>query len=77
MAKTKPFDNYSDEYDSWFKDHETIYESELRAAGELVFDEFNLLIFLLGFHKFWKKLIFNIVTRKSTKYRPETSHLCN
>lgn len=24
MAKTKPFDNYSDEYDSWFEEHETI-----------------------------------------------------
>lgn len=54
MAKTKPFDNYSDEYDSWFKDHETIYESELRAAGELVFDEFNLLIFSSDFISFGK-----------------------
>jgi SAM-dependent methyltransferase len=36
VTKTEPFDKYSDEYDSWFDEHETIYESELKAVKELI-----------------------------------------
>lgn len=36
MTKTEPFDKYSDEYDSWFDEHKTIYESELKAVKELI-----------------------------------------
>jgi SAM-dependent methyltransferase len=36
VTKTEPFDKYSDEYDSWFDEHKTIYESELKAVKELI-----------------------------------------
>jgi SAM-dependent methyltransferase len=39
VTKTKPFDKYSDEYDRWFDEHETIYESELKAVKELIPEE--------------------------------------
>lgn len=36
MAKTKPFDNYSDEYDRWFDENEKAYQSEVLAMKELI-----------------------------------------
>lgn len=39
MTKTKPFDEYSDDYDRWFDEHENIYESELKAVKELTPEE--------------------------------------
>lgn len=36
MAKTKPFDNYSEEYDSWFEENEKAYRSELLAVEEVL-----------------------------------------
>jgi len=31
MAKTKPFNNYSDEYDNWFIENKYVFQSELNA----------------------------------------------
>ncbi|MBS3766466.1 class I SAM-dependent methyltransferase, partial [Candidatus Bipolaricaulota bacterium] len=39
MAKTKPFDNYSEEYDSWFDENEKAYRSELLAVEEVLPEE--------------------------------------
>lgn len=36
MPKTKPFDNYSDEYDRWFDENEKVYQSEVLAMKELI-----------------------------------------
>lgn len=36
MAKTKPFDHFSDEYDAWFDTHQKEYDLELRALLEVM-----------------------------------------
>lgn len=36
MPKTKPFDNYSEDYDSWFEENEKAYHSELLAVEEVL-----------------------------------------
>jgi len=41
MAKTKPFDNYSDEYDRWFDENEQAYQSEVLAMQELIPEGFE------------------------------------
>lgn len=41
MAKTKPFDNYSDEYDRWFDENENAYQSEVLAMQELIPEDFE------------------------------------
>lgn len=39
MAKTNPFDQYPQEYDRWFDQHETVYRNELLAIRELMPEE--------------------------------------
>jgi SAM-dependent methyltransferase len=41
MPKTKPFDNYSDEYDRWFDENEKAYQSEVLAMKELIPESFE------------------------------------
>lgn len=36
MAKTEPFDLYSDEYDLWFDEHAQFYAAELEAVRQLL-----------------------------------------
>lgn len=36
MAKTQPYDAYSDDYDRWFDEHEALYRSELKAVKSLL-----------------------------------------
>ncbi len=36
MAERSPFDKHPEEYDSWFDEHENVYESELLAVKEMV-----------------------------------------
>ncbi len=36
MAKTKPFDNFTDKYDDWFSENEFVYESETEAVKSLL-----------------------------------------
>ncbi len=36
MAKIKPFENYPSRYERWFDENKFVYESELRAVGELL-----------------------------------------
>lgn len=36
MAKTGPFDDYSEEYDQWFEEHKELYEAELKGVAELL-----------------------------------------
>ncbi|HKJ67819.1 MAG TPA: class I SAM-dependent methyltransferase [bacterium] len=36
MAKITPFEEHSDQYESWFSDHHAAYESELSAVKELL-----------------------------------------
>ena len=36
MAKTEPFDKYSDEYDVWFDKNVDLYEAELAAIRQLI-----------------------------------------
>ncbi len=35
MAKTKPFDLYSQEYDKWFDEHQELYRLEITALRTL------------------------------------------
>lgn len=36
MAKTKPFDDFPDEYENWFDEHHSVYLSELNAIKQFV-----------------------------------------
>ncbi len=36
MAKTEPFDRYTDIYEQWFADHYYVFQSELLALKQLV-----------------------------------------
>jgi len=36
MPKTKPFDNYSDEYDNWFVKNKYVFQSELNAIKKVL-----------------------------------------
>lgn len=36
MPKTRPFDQYSDEYDAWYDDHSDLYGAELEAIRQLI-----------------------------------------
>ena len=36
MPKTKPFDNYSDEYDNWFVENKYAFQSELNAIKKVL-----------------------------------------
>ena len=36
MAKTEPFDNYSDEYDNWFIENKYVFRSELNALQKVI-----------------------------------------
>jgi len=36
MAKTKPFDKFSDEYDNWFVENKYVFQSELEAIKKVI-----------------------------------------
>lgn len=36
MAKTKPFDKYYKDYEEWFRHHEQVYKSELKAVAHFI-----------------------------------------
>lgn len=36
MAKTQPYDDYGDDYDRWFDEHEALYQSEIKAVKQLL-----------------------------------------
>ncbi|MFO8065285.1 MAG: methyltransferase domain-containing protein [Spirochaetia bacterium] len=36
MARTKPFDEHSEEYEAWFVEYAPVYESELAALREVI-----------------------------------------
>ncbi|MDY6800280.1 MAG: class I SAM-dependent methyltransferase [Bacteroidota bacterium] len=36
MAKTKPFDNYSNDYEKWFDDNHALFASELEAIKKVI-----------------------------------------
>ncbi|MBN1695867.1 MAG: methyltransferase domain-containing protein [Spirochaetales bacterium] len=38
MARTSPFDEYTERYDEWFEKHPFVYESELEAVGAMLPD---------------------------------------
>jgi ubiquinone/menaquinone biosynthesis C-methylase UbiE len=52
MAKTEPFDLYSEEYDNWFKRNKEKYEAELRAIKDFIPSKGNGLEIGVGSGKF-------------------------
>ena len=52
MAKTYPFDNFPDRYDSWFEDHEHLYRLELQAVERLIPHDGKVLEVGVGSGKF-------------------------
>jgi len=36
MAKTRPFEKYSNEYDKWFEENSELYEAELEAIRQVL-----------------------------------------
>ncbi|HSH52550.1 MAG TPA: hypothetical protein VK982_12570, partial [Bacteroidales bacterium] len=36
MPKTKPFDNYTDDYEKWFEENQLLFASELEAIKKVI-----------------------------------------
>ena len=69
MAKTKPFEEYTEKYEDWFEDNKYVYQSEVNAVKEILPEFKNAVEIGVGSGKFALPLNIKLGIEPSTKMR--------